>query len=272
MGVVAPMISKLKVPNRFIMTALAVSAGLVLSACGDAPLGSVGERSSGWINEPTVPTTVAPPTTVPGPVTVEELAWANDVILNASLDDREAAMAAVFARREGDRFIQASRDEIAVGLADVGFPAFAPPGAKWITSQLVFNNDGTIADDPSAAFGIWTAEPYTRSRSVAQMIVLRVSTDPVGAEEAAAETRPSCARFADRTTEQCEITAVGERTTWILSGSGGTTLVWFDEKYRYELFGRSFVSLNDLAAMSAEMVPLASIPAVAPAEASSRGA
>ena len=59
----------------------------------------------------------------------------------------------------------------------------------------MFNNDGTIAADPSAAFGIWSAEPYTRSRSVAQMIVLRVSTDPEGAEEAASETRPSCAPF-----------------------------------------------------------------------------
>ena len=78
-------------------------------------------------------------------------------------------------------------------------------------------------------------------------------------------------RFADRTTEQCEITAVGERTTWILSGSGGTTLVWFDGSYRYELFGRSFVSLNDLAAMSADMVPLSSLPVTEPAEARTRG-
>ena len=264
------MISKTKrpIPSK---TAIVMIAILLLSACGDAPLGSIGDRSSGWINEPTVPTTVAPPTTVPGPVSVDELTWANDVILNPDLGDREAAMAAVFDRREGDRFIQASRDEIAIGLDDVGFPSFAPPGARWITSQLVFNNDGTVADDPSAAFGVWSAEPYTRSRSVAQMIVLRVSTDPQGAAEAASEARPSCARFADRTTEQCEITAVGERTTWILSGSGGTTLVWFDDTYRYELFGRSFVSLNDLAAMSAEMVPLSTLPVAAPPEARLRG-
>ena len=47
-----------------------------------------------------------------------------------------------------------------------------------MTSQLVFDERGDLADDPVAAFGIWSSEPYTRSRSVAQMIIMSVSVDP----------------------------------------------------------------------------------------------
>ncbi len=236
--------------------ALLVLTGLMLVACGEAPLGSLGDRSSGWITEPTVPPTVAPTTTLPGPVMASDLVWSNDEIENSALDDAEAARAAVFARREGDRFIQASGAEIAAILSGVRFPMTVPPGVGWVTSQLVFNNDGTIAADPSAAFGLWSAEPYSRSRSVAQMVVLRVATDPEGAAEVAAETTSSCARFSGSTTQQCELTDVGGKPTWILTENSGVTLVWFDSAYRYELFGRSFVSVAELLRMAENMTPL----------------
>jgi hypothetical protein len=240
----------------------AVAALVLVSAvgCGEAPLESIGLRSSEWINDPTVPTTIAVNTTTPTIVAMERLEWANDAIATANLSDRDALLAEVFARRQGDRFIQASRAEIVVALPDVAFPSTAPAGAEWVSSQLVFDNDGTIASDPSAAFGIWSAEPYTRSRSVAQMVVMRVSNDlDTATELATGELAVSCALFSDRATDTCEIINVASRDAWLLGDSGGTTLVWFEGPYRYELFGRSFVPDNVLIRMSESMMPLGSL-------------
>ena len=246
--------------RRSVLFAVLVTA----TACGGSPLESIGQRSSEWINEPTVPSTVAVVTTTPVVVPVERLLWSNDEIDTANLDDRGALLQEIFARREGDRFIQASRFEIAAALPDIAFPSELPSSAEWVTSQLVFDNDGTVANDTSAAFGIWSAEPYTRSRSVAQMVIIRVAID---AETAAAlesgEEEASCARFSDRTTEECEIIAVAGRDTWLLRASNGSTLIWFDNPYRYELYGRSFVPRRILERMSNGMIPLASLSAEA---------
>ena len=236
-----------------------VSVG-ALVGCGPSPLESIGLRSSEWINEPTVPSTVPVLTTIPTEIPAGLLLWSNDVIPAANLEDPSAVIDSVFARREGDRFVQASRFEIASALPDVAFPGAAPADAEWVSSQLVFDNDGTLADDPSVAFGIWSAEPYTRSRSVAQMIVLRVSNDlEVANELATGAIEATCGLFSDRTTESCEIITVGSRDTWLLEAGGGTTLIWFEGPYRYELFGRTSVPVQTLRDMSAEMVPLASL-------------
>lgn len=233
--------------------------GVVLSACGETPLESLGLRSSDWINEPTVPTTIAVNTTTPTVASADDLIWVNDEIVGPS-GNQDAVLAAVFARREGDRFIQASRGEIAIALPDVAFPSRVPAGAGWVSSQLVFDNDGSVAADPSAAFGIWSAEPYTRSRSVAQMVVLRVSMDLEAATElATGEVAASCARFSERTTDSCELTTVGGRDTWLLTESNGVTVVWYEGPYRYELYGRPIVPVPVLVDMSADVVPLGSV-------------
>ena len=168
-------------------------------------------------------------------------------------------MAEVFIRRDGDSFIQASRTEIAFALPGVHFPGTLPPAAEWISSQLVFSNDGTLNDDPSAAFGIWSAEPYTRSRSVAQMAVLRVSIDPEGVVASQEDPTGNCARLSDQTTQSCEYLADESGDTYELTAAGGTTLVWFDSTYRYELFGRPFVAVSSLFDMRRQMVPLSSV-------------
>ncbi|MCZ6456505.1 MAG: hypothetical protein O6650_04570, partial [Actinobacteria bacterium] len=123
--------------------------------------------------------------TVPKSSSAAILQWSNDAIVTENLADPEALIAEVFARREGDRFIQASRAEIAAALPLVRFPADVPYGAEWVSSQLVIENSGELSDDPSAAFGIWSAEPYSRSRSVAQMAVLRIAIDKETATELA---------------------------------------------------------------------------------------
>lgn len=237
------------------ITALALLS--LVAACGDQPLHALGERSSGWVTEPTVVITTTVPAPLPVVVGAQEMLWANDDIAPANLDDPDATIAEVFSRREGDRFIQASRAEIAAVLPGVSFPALVPVEAEWVSSQLVIDGDGTLSPDPSAAFGIWSAEPYTRSRSVAQLAVLRVYNDPVRARELAAADQPlSCATFADTTTERCEMLSINGRDIWKLNASAGTTLIWFENVYRYELFGRSLVAGDVLERMAAESVPL----------------
>lgn len=236
-----------------------------MAACGDVPLEAIGERSSDWINEPEVVTTTLPPATTPRFVDIRNLAWSNDDIINPNLGDQNALIAAVFARREGDRFIQASRDEIAVALPGLEFPALAPWGAQWVSSQLVIENTGALSRDPSAAFGIWSAEPYTRSRSVAQMIVLRAAIDPETAAEVAATGEDvTCARFSDRATNICEIVNLGGRQVWKLLATSGTTLIWFSGDYRYELFGKDFVAIEDLAEMASGSILLSDLEPLAP--------
>lgn len=235
--------------------ALVLAAAILLTACAEAPLGSVGQRSSDWINEPEVVITTVPPVTVPQSSSAAILQWSNDAIVTENLADPEALIAEIFARREGDRFIQASRAEIAAALPLVRFPADVPYGAEWVSSQLVIENSGELSDDPSAAFGIWSAEPYSRSRSVAQMAVLRIAIDKEAATELALGGGDvSCARFADQSTDQCDIIDVNGRQVWRLSSTGGTTLVWFEGLYRYELYGRIFVAQDALVAMAAESV------------------
>lgn len=244
---------------RLRLVAVFVTA-FALVSCGDSPLESIGLRSSDWINEPTVPSTIAVDTTIPRIVSAAALQWANEGIVNETVGDRDAMLAEVFDRREGDRFIQASGAEIAVALPEVTFPDRAPAGAEWVSSQLVFENDGTLSNEPSVAFGIWSAEPYTRSRSVAQMIVMRVSNDLEAANElATGAAEATCSRFADRASDECEIITVGSRETWLLEESGGSTLIWYDGPYRYEMFGRSFVPARVLQEMSGMMVPLSSL-------------
>ena len=228
---------------------------LLLAACSDAPLGSVGKRSSGWINEPEVVTTTAPPVTVPKSASSTDLLWSNDEIVTQNLDDSGALISEIFARREGDRYIQASREEIVAALPLLRFPAEVPYGAEWVSSQLVIESTGLLSDDPSVAFGIWSAEPYTRSRSVAQMAVLRVANDKETATELAqGEGDASCARFAARTADECDILELGDRHVWMLSSNSGATLIWFEGSYRYELFARTYISREALEAMAIESV------------------
>jgi hypothetical protein len=92
------------------------------------------------------------------------------------------------------------------------------------------------------------------------MIVLSVSVDPeVAAEVAAAGANNSCDRFAERTTEVCAVTTVSGRPVWSLEAGNGTTMIWFDTQYRYELFGRSYVTVDALQRMVLDPIPLSEL-------------
>jgi hypothetical protein len=145
-------------------------------------------------------------------------------------------------------------------LPDLKFPASTPYLSEYVTSQLVFDENGDLEDDPVAAFGIWSSEPYTRSRSVAQMIVMQVSRDVVNATEVSEPGADiSCTRFEDRTTSECVVGTIGGRTVWSLAASNGNTLIWFDGDYRYELFGRSYVAPAALEEMVTDLVLLSEL-------------
>lgn len=235
-------------------------AALIFAACGGSPFVSLGNRSSGWINEPRVTTTTVARVDLPTEVPSSVLQWSNDDIVSGPFESREDVVAAVFARRQGDRFIQASRAEIVAAVPEIRFPAVGPYGAEWVSSQLVIENNGTLSAEPTAAFGIWSAEPYTRSRSVAQMIVIRVAHDPeTAAEVGDPDGAFSCARFAEEATEECALIRLDDRPYWRLSSSGGVTLIWFEGEYRYEMFGRAFVSVEILQKMATETVMLAEL-------------
>ncbi|MFQ5524495.1 MAG: hypothetical protein ACE5F5_13140 [Acidimicrobiia bacterium] len=242
-----------------VLGTVALGAALVLTACSDAPFQGIGERSSKWINEPTVPTTTTIVFVRPEVISSGELQWLNDSIETENLNDRDALISGVFSRRQGDRFIQASRTEISVALPGVEFPSLVPYGAEWVSSQLVIESTGRLADDPAAAFGIWSTEPYTRSRTVAQMVVLNVAVDPETATALAEGEGVSCAGFSDVSTQSCETVEIGSTIYWRLRSAGGTTFIWFDDVYRYELFGRSFVPPEVLLRMATDTVPLSSL-------------
>ena len=243
--------------HRALFHACAALATVVaLAACG-SPFPSLANPISRWINDPKVTTTTVQAVDMPKEVPATSLRWHNDDIVSGPFETPDEVVAEVFSRREGDRFIQASRAEIAAAVPALVFPAIAPAGAEWVSSQLVIENNGSLSAAPTAAFGIWSSEPYTRSRSVAQMVVLRVAHDPETASEVEdPDSAFSCARFAEEATEECALIELGGRDTWRLSSAGGVTLVWFDGEYRYELFGRPFVPLEVLERMATDTVPL----------------
>jgi hypothetical protein len=234
---------------------------LLVAACGPEPLGRVGDRASSWIGAPAPPSVVtAPPTTLPVLVPSTDIAWYNDGLEPVEGESPADIIAAVYRRGAStDRFVQASRLEVAAALPGVGFPADVPAEVRFITSQLVYENGrGLLAEDYSAAFGLWSAEPYSRSRTAGQSGVLMVSQD--GDESAAVAAGAgdlTCARFADETRTCLEI-FLGATPAWTLANALGSTLVWYQAPYRYELFLRS-----DIAAMLSEMatrlVPLSEL-------------
>ncbi len=122
------------------------AAAMLLFACGGAPFASLGRRSSDWISEPTIVTTTTVPITVPSVIGSDVLRWFNDTIVTtAPLDNPVAVEDEIFARRAGDLFIQASRAEILAILPEIRFPATSPFLAEYVTSQIVFDNDGELS-------------------------------------------------------------------------------------------------------------------------------
>jgi hypothetical protein len=250
------------VPFNRIQGLLALAVlGLLATACGPDPLARIGAGSSEWIQEPTVIT--VPSTQAGGSALAPVLGsdWFNNDLAPVGGTSPAEIIAGVYARANtSDPYVQATPAEIAIALPGVLFPSLTPPEVRYITSQLVYDlNNITLAADQVAAFGLWTVEPYTRSRSVGQQGVFTVIPDDEGLAAVASGTADtSCARYIDQNVE-CSVQEVGTSPGWELTDQLGTTLVWYGDAYRYELFLRSGVAPGLAVEMADSARPLGSL-------------
>ena len=220
--------------SRMVMLALLV--GAIAAACGEAgPLEHVGEATAHWVTAATVPTTMAPVVVVEigndALVGAQDALWVNDDIAATTPGaDPRTTTAAVWDRQIGSRFVQAGRAEIASALPTIQFPGTIPGDVRWVTSQLVFEpSSGLLDPDTSAAFGLWTVEPYTVESG--RIAVLRVGAAPDGVGAAKSDVAP-------------------------IVVPDGLSLGWTEAGLRYELFCRASVAEAVCNAIVESFVPL----------------
>ncbi len=205
---------------------------LVVSACTDQALGSLG-RTSGWLAE-VKPVPVTSTVVEADPVrSVAMVGWWNLELGGDPTEAPEEVITRVFLRGgDGGQFVQASPYEIAAALPGIRFPALVPGDVTSITSQLVYVPGRPILNpEQSAVFGMWTVEPYSRSRVVGQRGVLSVR--PWNAED-----EVTCASLSDTETIACESDFVGDLSVWRITDARGETWLWIEDGYRYDMFLR----------------------------------
>lgn len=250
--------------------------GLLLAACSDAPLARMGNLTERWIAAAPDSTAASAPTTT-GMVSSPIGLFASDGHLRAEwvndqLGDSATTLPAVDAAwdrsNRRDRYVQASRSEIAAALPGLEFPALIPADVAFITSQFVFDPaTGELSSDTQAAFGFWSVQPYSRSRSAGQQAVLTVAVDQptpdlgggnsIGENEnPPGETR--CDEPTGSTIEDCEaVTLPDGRPAWSFQATDGWRLVWSERGYEYDLFVRKAAGVDFLVSMAASLEGLA---------------
>lgn len=217
-----------------------MTLALAATSCGEArPLDDVGDFSQNFIHGETTTTL-----TIIVEETGEEVAigdasdvvWHSDTFATADLGgDADSVIAAVFSRYDGsESFIQASRGEIAAAVPGIQFPFLLPKEVGFVTSQLVVDPESASVDGAtSAAFGLWSLQPYTVSRAEGQVGVLRVG-----------------ARIDE--TPEAEIIARSQVDE-------GISLQWSLQGLRYELFCRTGLVEDSCWQMAENLVPLSSL-------------
>lgn len=195
-------------------------------------------------------------TTVPDRRAIAGVSWVNDDLALGGDDATPTEVTAqVYATSAGtDRFVQTAASDIALVLPGVDVPSVVPNDVTHVSSQLVFDTVAQrLDDDPAAAFGFWTVEPYTQSRSVGQRMVLLVAVD-VASGEQQPDPGATCVRFESR--GPCEPTAFGDEVGWWITEGGGQTLVWYAAPHRYELRVRGDGGRGLAEVVAASMVPI----------------
>ena len=217
---------------------LAALVALSAAGCGDV-LEGVGDLSRDFVHGDT--TTTFGTTILPQPGggmalvgLSRSVTWVNDQYTAGPNLSAEAAVQQVWERGDGiDPYIQAGRQEVAAALPGVEFPRLVPEKVTHISSQLVFDvQTGTLDVATAAAFGLWTAAPYTVPRTEGQLVVLRV-----GLRSALPGEGPS-----DISTFQA---------------ADGRELAWSFGDYVYQLFCRTGISEESCFAMADSMISLA---------------
>lgn len=204
--------------NRLTIGVLVFSA--LLGGCGQAGLlDGVGDRTRGYVQGDTTTTTVVAVvagTGDEGLIGAGAVEWFNDDLSNQVDGTSEQVIQGVWERELNSRFVQSSRSEISVAIPTIMFPELVPETVRWITSQLVYDETtGVLDPDISAAFGMWTSDPY--QSDTARLGVLRVG-------KAAANLLPT----------RSEIVPIIVQD--------GISLGWTEAGHRYELFCRSDIS------------------------------
>jgi len=210
---------------------------ILLSGCGESGLlDGLGDRSREIVYGDTTTTTtivVDDGETAPqGAVLAVDVDWYNDGVGEATVVPIPAVVIAdVWDRNDGvNRFIQASRAEIAAALPGVEFPSLIPDEVGWVTSQLVFDTaSATLDAGTSAAFGLWKSEPYTAEDGDAA--VFRVGAASISEQQQAGDIR-------------FEVVP------------DGLSLIWVRGTYRYELFCRGSVGEAMCEQMAQSAAPL----------------
>jgi hypothetical protein len=199
-----------------------VLLALVAVGCGEAgPLDGVGDRTRSFVEGETT-TTVSIPTVAAGTgnealVGTLDVVWYNDAKDPQHIGEPDEVISAVWDDRVGNsRFVQSSRAELAAALPSLRFPEFVPEQVRWITSQLVYREStGLLDPDTSAAFGLWTSDPY--QSDTGRIGVLRVG----GAAFDTLDRR-----------SKIDLVVVPD----------GISLGWTESSMQYELFCRSEIS------------------------------
>jgi hypothetical protein len=220
--------------RRIVIIAL---AALAVAGCGDA-LEGVGDLSRDFIHGGT--TTSVTTTTLLQPGGGMALVglsagviWVNDQFEVVVGEAADAVVHRVWQRSSGvDPYVQASRGEVAAALPGIEFPSLVPENITHISSQLVFDTQtGTLDVATSAAFGLWSAEPYTVPRIEGQMVVLRVGLRSALPDE-------------------------GSDQISTFQATDGRELAWSQGDYVYQLFCRRGISEESCFAMADALTSL----------------
>jgi len=210
---------------------------VLLAACGDS-LDGIGDLSRRIVHgdeESSTTTTGAesgPQLNLTG--LTGAIVWVNDEFTLEAGMRPEDLVRRVWLRGDGiNPYLQASRLEIADALPGIQFPRLIPTPITHISSQLVFDiQTGTLDVSTAAAFGLWTAEPYTVPRTEGQLVVLRVGLKT----------------FADH---------AGDGEIFTFRVAEGRELSWGFGEHVYQLFCRTGVSEEACFAMAESTSPLA---------------
>ena len=147
---------------------------LLFSSCVSGDLLSPDGVSGEWLaaSEETAPPTEEEVLVSSGLRTALSVLWPNDVLSVASTVTPEEVVAVVWESSEQvDRFVQASRSDLSMAVADIRFPELVPESVEYVSTQLVYlPRTGELDSAPAAAFGLWTVEPYSLSRSVGRRL------------------------------------------------------------------------------------------------------
>ncbi len=226
-------------PSRVKRLATLLFLVVFTAACGEAGvLDGAGERTRAFVQGETT-TTVALPSIDAGlsgeaAVGAVDVVWYNDQKDPQHRGESAQVIADVWNTRVGNsRFVQASRGEIADALPDLKFPSLVPEQVRWVTSQLVYDEvTETLDPNTSAAFGLWTTEPY--QSDTGRIGVLRVGVATIGTFS-----------------EQGAISPIAV--------PDGFSVGWTDALMRYELFCRTEISEQLCIEIAESAMPLSEL-------------